>query len=105
MKDKIITIIGFVFVLFVVSNLICNKPTPQTDYHENNIQLLSGKIDSLQLIIVTRLDSIQALKSEKVFIRNIYYEKANEIDSIYSDSILIYRIREQLERLGTAKFE
>jgi len=68
------------------------------------ISTLSNRIDSVQLSITVKIDSINRIEQHKTFIKNYFEQKANEVDSVKSDNYLYDIIRFQLLRLGSARF-
>lgn len=105
-SKTVLTFVVGVFALFVFTNILCNKPKPVSfEPLEKNLQEITKKIDSLESEIGSRLDSIKIINEKKTFISNYYQLKANEVDTITVDSVLFARIRQQLERIGSARFD
>jgi wyosine [tRNA(Phe)-imidazoG37] synthetase (radical SAM superfamily) len=102
----IYTVAVFSMLLFVVTNIVCNKPkTIDLDEVNERLETLANELDSVQSVIVLKLEMIKGIDEQKTIIQKYYYEKSNEIDTIIIDSIILTRIRDQLDRLSTAKFE
>lgn len=70
----------------------------QADKILDSLKLIEGRLEG-------RIKYIQALDSSKQIIQNYYQLKASEVDEIFSDSLLIDRIRRQIARLKPARFD
>lgn len=99
-----------VLVLIVLALLLYNTLKPDgnqkyLDAIKKENKELSEQIRQSQLIISNQIDSITTIKQKETIIRNYYNEIISEIDNVTSDSVIVSIIREQLSKLGAARFD
>lgn len=105
MIDKIFTTVLIILAIIIVVSMLKNDGSAVEELIEKRNQKIESRIDSLQKIIETNFKSIRLIDSSKT-INKIYYQtKENEIDEIKNDSGVVLFIRDQLLRIGAARFD
>ena len=73
------------------------------ELHNQNEKLDSIRTE-LDFFKDAHKDTALIIEKQIKEIRNNYFQVSNEVDTIYNDSVLVARIRLQLQQLGTANF-
>ncbi len=107
MKDFInqnffaIVVLGFLFWFVFLKP----KDNSEVIKIQNQNAKLSLQVDSLKSLITAKLGKIDSLEIHKNFITNKYYYESQKVDSVNNSDSLHSIIREQLDRLGSARFD
>lgn len=103
--DKLFTTVLIILAIIIIVSMLKNDDSKIEDIIEKKNQKIESRIDSLQNIIEKNFESIQMIDSSKTIIKNIYEIKGSEVDKIQNDSGVVLFIRDQLLRVGAARFD
>ena len=105
MIDKLFTTVLIIIAIIVIVSMLKNDGSNVEKIVEKTNQRIESRIDSLQNIIEKKFESIRLIDSSKTIIKNIYEIKGSEVDEIKDDSGVVLFIRDQLLRVGAARFD